>query len=171
MDPNADIDDLTIGDRNALSIAIRITGYGTDYKARVTCPHCDHVNEKVFDLSNLAIKRIGANPVKPGVNLFEFKLPVSKKTVHFKIMTGKDERLKKEYLQSYAHALGDTSIGAVTSHLSFVIQSIDGITDQGKIDKFVNIMPALDAKKLREYISDIQPGMRIVTGKQNLSVK
>jgi hypothetical protein len=159
MNRNANVDDLIVGDRNALSIAIRITGYGTEYKAKVTCPKCNHNNDKVFDLADLEIKRLGAEPVEPGKNLFEYRLPVSKKIVQFKLMTGFDERQKEINDQGYIQTLGPMSIGIVTSNLRYVIQSIDGITERGKIFKFIDVMPALDSKRLREYISSIQPGI------------
>ena len=163
MDNNANVDDLIVGDRNALSIAIRITGYGTDYKASVNCPKCGHTNEKTFDLSELEIKRLGAEPVEPGLNLFEYQLPVSKKIIRFKLMTGKDERDKSEQEEYFIGTLGEMSVGTITSHLKFIIQSIDGITDKGKIHKFVDVMPALDSKKLRNFIRDIQPGIDMNT--------
>ena len=159
MNRGANVDDLIVGDRNALSIAIRITGYGTEYKAKVTCPKCNHENDKVFDLADLEIKRLGAQPVEEGKNLFAFRLPISKKMVHFKLMTGADERQKQINDQGYIQTLGPMSIGVVTSNLRYVIQSLDGITDKGKIFKFIDAMPALDSKKLREYIASIQPGI------------
>lgn len=163
MDRSANVDDLILGDRNALSIAIRITGYGSDYNAEVSCPKCDHRNQKVFDLADLEIKRLGAKPVEQGVNLFEYTLPVSKKVVRFKLLTGADEREKDLQDKSYTKALGPMSLGIVTSNLRYIIQAVDGITEKGKIYKFIDMMPAMDSKKLREYIAQIQPGIDMTT--------
>jgi hypothetical protein len=161
MDRSANVDDLILGDRNALSIAIRITGYGSDYNAEVTCPKCNHKNQTVFDLSDLEIKRLGASPIAQGTNLFEFVLPVSKKVIIFKLLTGADEREKESQDRSYTKALGPMSLGTITSNLRYIIQSIDEITDKGKIYKFIDMMPAMDSKKLREYIVKIQPGINM----------
>mgnify|MGYP001396683017 CR=1 FL=1 len=84
--PGVDPDDLILGDKNALVISIRITGYGTDYNTKVTCPACGSSEEKVFNLSELEIKRLGADPIAPGINAFEYILPVSKKKVIFKLL-------------------------------------------------------------------------------------
>jgi len=53
------------------------------------------------------------------------------------------------------------SLGTITSNLRYIIQSIDEITDKGKIYKFIDMMPAMDSKKLREYIVKIQPGINM----------
>ena len=78
-----DPDELILGDKNALAISIRITGYGSDYKTTVNCPACGAISDHVFDLSCIEIKRLGAEPVQEGVNAFEYVLPITKKRVIF----------------------------------------------------------------------------------------
>ena len=91
-DKTFNVEDLTIGDRNALMIAIRITGYGSQYDAVTTCQNCSHSNKNSFNLSDLPIKRLSLNPVQEGKNAFEFILPVTKKKVIFKFLSAKDEK-------------------------------------------------------------------------------
>ena len=55
--------------------------------------------------------------------------------------------------------MGELSVGPVTSNLESMIVSIDGITDQGKIAKFIKVMPALDSRKLRAHMNKVQPGI------------
>lgn len=43
-------------------------------------------------MSELKIKRLEVDPVVMGDNLFEVQLPVTKKTVRVKFLTGHDER-------------------------------------------------------------------------------
>lgn len=159
MDHNADPNDLLVGDKNALAISIRITGYGSDYGASVSCGKCGHVNDKVFNLTELGIKTLGATPTEPGVNCFEFTLPVSNKKVKFKLLTGKDQEDISNNIKNKRNMLGELSIGTITSNLESQILSIDGIDDFSKIKKFVSIMPAFDSRSLRSYISKIQPGI------------
>src|SRR6056300_1411827 len=45
------LDDLISGDRNALLVSLRITGYGADYDIEVDCPECGAKNKSTFDLS------------------------------------------------------------------------------------------------------------------------
>ena len=53
--------------------------------------------------------------------------------------------------------MGQNSVGAVTYRLFRRIISIDGVDNRDQIKKFVDIMPAYDAKSLRKYASDIEP--------------
>ena len=40
VDKGCDPADLIAGDRNALMVSMRITGYGSEYRAEATCPSC-----------------------------------------------------------------------------------------------------------------------------------
>ena len=137
MEKGIDSNLLTIGDRNALMISIRITGYGPEYPVTTSCSACGHSNDIVIDLGALSIKRLDIDPVAKGENLFEFKLPVTKKVVHFKYTTMKDEReyaAKSKQMRKHLKDLFNTS---VTDSLDMSIQSIDGVTDKNKIKHFI----------------------------------
>ena len=47
----------------------------------------------------------------------------------------------------------------VTNRLSMSIMSVDGVTDRDYIDDFVESIAVMDAKSLREYISENEPGL------------
>ena len=83
-DKSFDVDDLITGDRNALMVSIRITGYGSDYNITHTCKKCSHNQPVTVNLTELPIKRLQHEPVVAGRNIFSFELPVTKKIVHFK---------------------------------------------------------------------------------------
>jgi hypothetical protein len=158
---NADPTELTAGDKNALLVAIRITGYGPEYPVTIQCEKCGHVNNKQIDLSNLTIRRLGAQPVKIGQNLFEFNLPVSKKRVLFKILNGKDEIKRNEEIFEISKKLGADAVGSVTIHMIHSIVAIDDVTDKNQVSKFINSMPARDSRALRKYMNEIQPGINM----------
>jgi len=156
--------DLLSGDRNALMIAIRVTGYGTDYHASANCKACDARNTQIFNLGNLEIKRLKVEPVTLGVNLFEYTLPVTKKKVGFKLLTGHDQHEIDTISERKRKMFPDDVVGTnVTSKLLYSIQSVDGISDKNKIRKFIQNMPALDSRKLRKYMEDIEPGIDMAT--------
>jgi len=161
IDKNINVNSLLKGDRDALMVSIRITGYGTAYQASVNCPNCGmRHKEKEFDLSELEIKRLELNPIAEGVNEFEFQLPVSKKTVVFKFLTIKDDQNMTIEKERKKALFGDEYIeGNITDSLVAHIVSIDGIRDRSKIAMFVNKMPALDSSKLRRYITKHKPGI------------
>jgi hypothetical protein len=150
--------DLLSGDRNALMVAIRITGYGHEYSAELECPACAGKSQHIFNLAELPIKRLEIEPCVPGQNLFEFNLPMSKANVKFKFMTGRDE---EEILQ-YAEKQKKLGLGAetnVTTSLIYSVVSINGIDDRGKIANFIRSMTARDSFALREYIKNNEPGI------------
>ena len=162
MDKKIDPDEMLVGDRNSLMVAIRITGYGTDYNVSVDCPECSAKNHKTFNLGDLEIKRLEIDPVQPGTNLFSYRLPVSKKEVLFQFLTTgaqtnmslTNDRRKKLFPDD---AVGNT----VTSRLESCIVSIDGVKDKNKIASFIKNMPALDSRRLRNYIDAKEPGIEM----------
>ena len=158
IDKKIDVNNLITGDKNAIMISIRITGYGTDYHVKSVCDNCDHNEELIVDLSSLSIKRLGIVPVDEGKNRFLFNLPVTKKKIIFKFLNTNDERRRERTIEFMKEHTGNIE-NNITSFLEESIISVEGITDKNKIKHFINNMPALDAKKLRRHIWDNEPGI------------
>jgi rRNA maturation protein Nop10 len=160
IDKSIDVDSMILGDRNALMVSIRITGYGSDYQASVVCPECGQKSENSFELSQLAINRLKIDPVAPGTNEFSFTLPITKKVVNFKFMTGHDDLEISTTASRRKKMMPGMQIdNVITSRLSKQIVSVNGTSDQNKINMFVNNMPAQDSRKLRAYIGENEPGI------------
>lgn len=162
-DKSIDPADLLLGDRHALLVAIRITGYGANYNVDAACPKCNATDEYSFDLSSLPIRNLEIEPIRPGVNEFSFTLPVSKKNVTFKFMTGRDDLELTQTNERKKKLFGDQVESVVTSRLAHQIVSIDGVTDRNKITTFVNNMPARDSRALRTYIDKHEPTLEMTT--------
>ena len=158
-DRGADPNDLIAGDRNALMVAIRITGYGSEYRVEATCPKCGHNGPQTFDLGNLGIKRLEVEPVMPGENLFAFDLPVTKKRIHFKLLSGRDQDEISTQVSKMKTLMPDAADTSVTSYLDRAIVRVGDITDKTKISMFVRNMPAQDSRMLRKHIRNIEPGV------------
>lgn len=160
VDKRVDVDSMLIGDRNAVMVALRVTGYGAGYTAEVTCPECSESSKQEFSLLDLPIKRLEDQPISPGENLFVFDLPITKKKIQFKLMTGRDEqeiativeRMKKQ---------GQKTDSLVTTRLLHSVVSVDGITDRNKVQAFVRNMPAGDSLALRKHMDRIEPGIEM----------
>ena len=152
--------DMLNGDRLSVLVAIRITGYGPGYKVDCTCTACGTSQSTEFDLSNLEIKRLEISPVSPGINQFDYILPVSKKRIGFKFLTGRDEEERETIMERRRKSMPDILVdNVVTSKMEFSILSIDGISDRNKVNAFIKSMPAHDSRMLRKYISDNEPGI------------
>lgn len=160
IDKRVDPDTLLAGDRNALMVALRVTGYGTDYKVEVDCPACGERSKHSFDLSELPVKRLDLDPVALGQNIFETQLPVTKAKVRFKLLTGHDEqeimtaseRRKKQ---------GQRAENLVTQRLKYAIVSANGISDKNKLEMMVSNLPARDSLYLRKFIDNNEPGIEM----------
>lgn len=158
IDKNIDVSSLLSGDRNALMIAIRSSGYGTMYEPSFTCPSCDFVNEMQINLSELAIKPLELEPTTPGTNHFMFRLPKTGKNLGFKFLTGKEEEEILAEVEGRKKR-GMLNSNIVTARLGRCIVDIDGSSDRGLVNKFVSYMPAMDSLALREYIDTHEPGV------------
>lgn len=162
IDQNIDVGDMLLGDRNALMLATRVTGYGPKYDVEVKCPGCSLRQPYQFDLAQIPIKRLKLEPVQQGLNLFEYVLPVTKRTIQFKFLTGSEEEELTEANNRRRSLMPDVEVTAlVTSRLESQVVSIDGVTDRTKLSAFIRKMPAYDSRKLRGYISKNEPGMEM----------
>ena len=158
-EPGVNLDALIAGDRNALMIGIRCTGYGSKYKPTMDCPSCGAQSEQSFDLGQLAIKTLETQPISEGANEFAFDLPVTKAKVTFKFLTGKDEEellaaqeRKKKVINSQLDTL-------ISDQLKAAVLSVNTKRDRNNLAFFVENMPGQDSLALREYMRQIQPGI------------
>lgn len=148
--------ELLLGDKNAIMIAVRILGYGKDYPIEITNPSGD-LQKETIDLTQLPEKEIDIELLKPGINRFSFKLPAIKRTVDFKFLIHGDEAsIEAEIKAAKKFSKGVDS--TLSTRLTYAIVAVDGDEDRMKIRKFVqNELLALDSRALRTYMRSIQP--------------
>lgn len=161
MDKTIDVGSLISGDQHALMVAIRISGYGSAYTSKVTCPSCELQQDHTVDLENLPVKELDLDKVKqvaPFQNAFEFTLPVTKKVVVFKFLTGAEEERILQDMEARKKK-GFTQESPVTTKLLNSILSIDGSSDRSFVNKFCQHMPAMDSSALRRVMDEAEPGL------------
>ena len=146
-----EFDDLLIGDKNAIMVAARILGYGSEYSF-------DYLGEShTVDLSEIENKPLNENLFKSNTNEFIFTLPKSGNTLTFKLLTHKDEQDINRELEGLKKINKDAS-PELSTRLKYVITSVEGKRDKKDIREFVdNYLLAQDSRALREYIREIQP--------------
>ena len=162
VDKSVDVNQMIIGDRNAIMTALRVTGYGSEYTVEVTCPACSEGSKQEFQLTELPIKRLEIEPMAEGANVFQTKLPLTKKSVHFKFLTGEDEA-QLTVLMERNKKQGAHGENLVTTRLQHQILAIEGIKDRSKINTFIRNMPARDSLSLRKFIDKNEPGLGMKT--------
>lgn len=153
LDPELRYKDLLPGDRNAIMIWLRATGYGEMYPVTIYDKY-DKPFDTEINLSELKTIKLSVEPDNDG--LFEFELPVSKNRIRFKLLTiGDLEELEKiaENKKSELINVEQTLI------LERQVVEVNGNKDRTFINDFVNNMRILDAQKLREYIKKIDCGI------------
>ena len=164
VDKNIDISDLLIGDKNALIVASRITGYGSDYETRITCPACTTTSELSFELKDVNVthgledlEKFSVEVDKTSNNTFVVDLPKTRVKVEVSFMTGKDE--KKLVMMSERRKKNNLPESSLTDQFKMIIVSVNGDSNRDTINKFVNSMPAIDSRFLRVTYAKLTPNI------------
>jgi hypothetical protein len=144
-------DELLIGDKNAIMIASRILGYGSDYSFSY------NNEEYTVDLSLIENKPLKEELFTNRTNEFSFTLPKSKNNITFKLLSHKDEQDINRELEGLKKINKDSD-PSLSTRLKYMITSVEGLRDKKDIREFVdNALLAQDSRALREYIKEIQP--------------
>jgi hypothetical protein len=144
-------DELLIGDKNAIMIASRILGYGSDYSFSY------NNEEYTVDLSLIENKPLKEELFTNRINEFSFTLPRSKNNITFKLLSHKDEQDINRELEGLKKINKDSD-PSLSTRLKYMITSVEGLRDKKDIREFVdNALLAQDSRALREYIKEIQP--------------
>jgi transcription elongation factor Elf1 len=152
------LDDIFVGDKNAIFVAARRLAYGDEYPAKITCPKCGEENDVKINLSELKAKSFDFTKYTKGENAFSFELPASKKTVVYRLLTHKDEGDIELELKGLAK-ISKANAPELTTRLKYSIISIDGNGDRGGVKKFVDNMLARDSMALRKHIRENTPDL------------
>jgi hypothetical protein len=153
LEPDLRYKDLVPGDRNAIMIWLRATGYGEMYPI-LAYDENDEPFETEVNLSDLKTVNLSVEPESDG--LFTYELPLSKKTVRFKMLTvGELENLEKLVEENKDNPINEEQ----TLILENQLVEIDGNKDRAYIKEFANSMRVGDAQGLRNYIAKIECGI------------
>jgi len=151
------VSELLNGDKDKIILQLRASSYGQYYDVKVTCPETGNEFEESIDLLTLNEKELTLQPDE--LMEFTYKLPMSKKTIKFKLLTsGEFDRvidMAQKQKETYKAAVSET----ITLLLKAQIKEVEGERDRNFISKFVDRMRAGDSTALRKYIKKIEPGI------------
>lgn len=164
MDKNIKPENLCNGDRNAIIVWLRASGYGELFPVNATDPVTGEIFETTINLSKLKIKELELTPDENG--LFDFKLPKSGDNIKFRFMTHKDDvgyskllstlnpKIKKQTINNNYNSIkniidNDKSIGItkrteLLNHLNYIKEFVDSIDDGDNEIYLRNITYILD---------------------------
>ena len=141
--------DLIVGDKNAIMVAARVLGYGSDYSFNY------NGEEHIVDLSTLENKPF--NLLNKGVNEFSYTLPSTGANITYKILTHGDEQKIQAELDSLKKVNKNAS-AELSTRLKYMITSVGEERDPKSIREFVDTqLLARDSRELRKHIRDSQP--------------
>jgi len=151
------LEDLLIGDKNAILIAARILGYGKDYKISY------NGQEHNVDLSLLENKSLNKKLFSSGKNEFDWELPHSGTKITFRLLTdGLDKQIEEEI--TGAKKINKSASPEYSTRMKYLITSIEGDTSGKTVRDFVDTyLLARDAKALRDHVVKIQPDIELKT--------
>jgi hypothetical protein len=155
LEPGLRYRDLLPGDRNAIMIWLRATGYGEMYPVTLL-DELDEPFDTEVNLNDLKTKKLNVEPDEEG--LFSFILPLAKSEVKFKLLTCGDiddidklvEKEKKD---------GVLINNTTTYKYEKMIVEVNGNRDKSVIKDLSNSMRISDAKKFNDYIDSIESGI------------
>ena len=151
VDKSINAASLLVGDRNALIVAIRKSGYGAEYSTKVTCPSCATTQEYLFDLNELEVKSSSdlseANISNNEDGTFQLTLPITGAEISFRLLTGYDEKnFAKAAENDRKRKLEEKN---VTRQLKNIVVSVNGDNSPQAIQYLVNNVPSMDSRHLR----------------------
>ena len=150
-------DDLILGDKNAVMVAARILAYGPEYTCDIPNPDGGTITQ-TFNLADCPFKKL---PKGITENKFEVTLPISKKKITFKLLSGQEEYQILEELKS-SKKLGTEVLPELTTRLRYTITSVDGDESQSTINNFVINLLARDSMYLRKEIKNTAPDIELI---------
>jgi len=145
---------LLIGDRNAIIISARVSGYGNKYETNVDCPACETKQKYSFDLNSANIvhgqTRADLEATDNGDGTITCILPRTEVEVVAKLLTGREEK-----------ALTNLTKGnnVISKQLESIIVSVNGDKTRKAIEYVANNLPSIDSRHLRMVLKEATPNV------------
>jgi len=154
-------DDLLIGDKNALLVAARVTGFGSLYETQVTCPSCVTAATTALDLDGIKTKNfqeLPENVTTTEEGNYVITLPdFNDLEVEVRLLTGRHEKaLMQKRDKRRKLKLPDTN---VTDQLTAIIARVNEITDPTLLAQFAEQVPTRVSRRLRTIYEDLVPDL------------
>tara|TARA_B100000287_G_scaffold257848_1_gene242377 strand:- start:1397 stop:2173 length:777 start_codon:yes stop_codon:yes gene_type:complete len=153
LTPGVKCDDLIVGDKNGVLVAARILAYGADYPCEVTDPSTGEKFQHNFNLADCDFKELPED-IDYSQNKFSYELPIGKKTIEFKILTGVEEKLVDRDLKGLKKMGQEREL---STRLKYMITAVDGDDKKSTVHTFVENMLARDSLEFRAYLDKMQP--------------
>ena len=163
VDKNIRASSLFVGDRNAIVISARVSGYGNIYRTEITCPECVTQQKHNFNLNDAEIRTTTQilSMLPSGINvtdegLYSVLLPKSQLTIVLRLLTGGDENQLSTAIETNKKQKSEK---LVTTQLAYMISSVNGNSTREAIEYVSNNLPSSDSAFLRSIYKKIIPNV------------
>ncbi len=149
IEKDIDLDNMLVGDRYFLMLAIRRLTYGDDYDFKVRCASCGQTFNMSVNLADLPIKKLEGDPDATHT----ITLPRTGKKVTFRLLRGRDEK-------KIATTLRKTPQEIIRLSLFLHTVAVDG--SENFSEKFFETLPGADSQYYRREIDAVTCGVDTV---------
>ena len=158
VDQDISVDDLLLGDKSAILIATRVTGFGPHYEVTATCGACGEKSNQVFNLDDIEPVKIDLpdGVQNEGDGVFSFDLPISKVRIYVRLLTSKDE---KDIANNMISKNKKQIQNPITGLIKGIVVQANEHTDKDMLHQFIEAMPLPDLKLLRKTYEKIKPDL------------
>ncbi len=162
-----DLDELCVGDVDAIILFLRATSYGSDFPILVKDPITGQEIDDVVDLSALKYKEFKLVGDENGH--FEYELPVSKDKVKFKFLTRKDLRILETLEKVEDEGVKAKQVKNDIKSLTDIIKRDSSLSGKEK-QELIN-----DLNKMKPWIEKMEknnplPYTKTITNRLELSI-
>jgi len=157
ISPKMNAKDMLIGDKNALTVACRIYGYGGEYKTGYNCPSCNTSQEYTFNLDEIETVDFEENAKEFDVQInyekstITLPIPRTKTLLELKILVDDTVQFTRKKLKKNRFVISE--------HYAKIIQSVNGNSDRKYIKSYIESMSTLDSRFLRAAYAKVIPGV------------
>jgi len=155
VSPQVNVKDMFVGDKNALTVACRLYGYGSEYETKYTCPSCANLQTYVFDLNEVTNGDFTSH-----LDEFDAQIDYDRKTIMLPIPrtnTKLELKLLKDDISTKKTKKKKT--GIITSQYEKMIHAVNGNSDRQYVKSYIASMSALDSRYLRAAYSKLVPSV------------
>lgn len=159
--PGIKADDLMDCDKMAILASARKSGYGEEVQFQDSCDHCGTRQEFTANLGEF-LDRAKENPYvikdgeywkfNPNTGTINVELSKLQLTVEIRLLSRRDfEFLKQSKIQKEKHNL---PYSETIEFLRSIVISANGVSDKKTLNELIEVLPTVDARKLK-YVHNI----------------
>jgi len=163
VDKNISSQELISGDKTAILIAARRDAYGPSYKVNFICSSCTSMYSDEISLDENIVEYSGEsndeNVVREGGLIHIKELPRSKVSLKLKMLTGEEDKRLFDYNRELKKEGKEVT---TLDQYRLMFKEVAGQTEVSTINQFINKMPAMDSKYVKNAYKRMAPDVKMI---------